>query len=32
LLDLIVARVGSGPSNWEEQGLLTGVAATIVDG
>jgi CubicO group peptidase (beta-lactamase class C family) len=31
-LDLIVARVGSGPSNWEEQGLLTGVAATIVDG
>lgn len=30
-LDLVVARIGSGPSNWEEQGLLTGVAATIVD-
>lgn len=29
-LDLVVARVGSGPSTWEEQGLIGGVVDGIV--
>ncbi len=29
-LDLVVARIGSGPTNWEEQGLMEGVVAAIV--
>ncbi len=29
-LDLVVARVGSGPTNWEEQGLISGVVAAII--
>ncbi len=29
-LDLVVARIGSGPTNWEEQGLMEGVLSAIV--
>ncbi len=29
-LDLVVARVGSGPSTWAEQGLIGGVVAAII--
>jgi hypothetical protein len=29
-LDLVVARVGSGPATWDEQGLIAGVAGAIV--
>jgi CubicO group peptidase (beta-lactamase class C family) len=28
-LDLVVARVGSGPSNWSEQGLIGGIVGAI---
>ena len=30
-LDLVVVRIGSGPSTWEEQGLITGVVNAVVD-
>jgi len=29
-LDLVVARVGSGPPTWEEQGLIGGIVAAII--
>jgi len=28
-LDLVVARIGSGPTNWEEQGLITAIVGAI---
>lgn len=31
-LDLVVARVGSGPSTWDEQGLIGGIVEAIVPG
>ena len=31
-LDLVVARIGSGPTNWEEQGLMNSTAAAIISG
>ena len=29
-LDLVVARVGSGPSTWDEQGLIGGIVEAII--
>ena len=29
-LDLVVARVGSGPSNWHKPGLISGIVSAIV--
>ena len=29
-LDLVVARIGSGPTNWEEQGLMNSIVAAII--
>ena len=28
-LDLVVARIGSGPATWEEQGLITGIVKAV---
>ena len=31
-LDLVVARVGSGPPTWDEQALIGGIVAAILPG